>query len=106
MNRIIGSAAIAGLGAAPALAHAQSAWEDGYGHGHMMWGGGMGLLGALVMLVFWGAIIAAVVLGVRWLTERDRKGRRPDAHEILRERLARGEIDPEEYEARRKVLDS
>ncbi len=38
--------------------------------------------------------------------ERNQKSRRPDALDILRERLARGEIDAEEYEARRKALDS
>ncbi len=31
----------------------------------MMWGDGFGLLGGLMMFVFCGAIIAAVVLGVR-----------------------------------------
>ena len=104
MKRTIAPVALALLGAVPAHAHAQPGWEDGYGH--MMWGGGFGLLGGLMMLVFWGAIIAAVVLGVRWLMERDQKSRRPDALDILKERLARGEIDPEEYEARRKVLES
>lgn len=104
MTRMTVFLATAVPGAAPALAHAQSTWEGG--HGHMMWGGGSGLFGALMMLVFWSAIIVGVVLGVRWLMERDRRSRRPDALEILRERLARGEIDPEEYEARRKVLES
>ena len=104
MKRTIAAVALALIGAVPAHAHAQSTWEGG--HGHMMWGGGHGLLSALMMLVFWAAIITAVVLGVRWLMERDQKSRRPDALDILRERLARGEIDPDEYEARRKVLES
>ncbi len=104
MTRITGPVAIALLGAVPAQVHAQPGWENGYGH--MMWGGGFGLLGTLMMLLFWGAMIAAVVLAVRWLMQRDRKSRRPDALEILKERLARGEIDLDEYEARRKALES
>ncbi len=103
MRRITGPVVTALLGAVPAMASAQSTWGHGYGH---MWGGGFGLLGALMMILFWGAIITAVVLAVRWLIERNEMSRRPDALEILRERLARGEIDPEEYEARRKVLKS
>ena len=64
------------------------------------WGIGMGLL----MLVFWGAVIAGIVLGIRWLVTQG-KGTRPDsAMEILRQRYARGEIDKEEFEARRKDL--
>ena len=59
MKRTIAPVALALIGSVPA--HAQPGWEDGYGH--MMWGGGFGLLSGLMMLVFWGAIIAAVVLG-------------------------------------------
>ena len=81
MTRTIAPAALALIGAVPAHAHAQPGWEDGYGH--MMWGGGFGLLGGLMMLVFWAAIIAAVVLGVRWLMEREQKSRRPDALDRL-----------------------
>jgi putative membrane protein len=93
----------AALGTLPAVADPQGGWNDGYGH---MMGGGFGAVGALMMLVFWGAIIAAAVVAVRWLMERDGKVRQPDALDILKERLARGEIDPEEYQARRKALDS
>lgn len=98
-----GSVAAALLAAVPALAVAQPGWEGGYGH---MWGGGFGLLGALMMVLFWGAIVFAVVLAARWLIERDKRSQRPEALEILKERFARGEIDQQEYEARRKVLDS
>ncbi len=97
----------AALLAGPALAG-----PDKYGSygDHMMWGYGGGLIGGLFMLVFWGVLIAAVVLAVRWLSESSSGQRRggdrgTDALEILRQRLARGEIDPEEYAARRKVLE-
>ncbi len=100
----------AALLASPALADPDK--YGGYGD-HMMWGYGGGLIGGLFMLVFWGALIAVIVLAVRWLSDGSsgssgqRRGgdRSTDALEILRQRLARGEIDPEEYAARRKVLE-
>lgn len=82
---------------------------DGYGgFGHMMWGGGFGILGGLMMLAFWGVIIGLIVVAIRWLSDRNTSGKTNpgprDALEILRERFAQGEIDATEYEARRKVL--
>ncbi len=82
----------------------------GYGnyYGRMMggcgFGDGPGFLGVGMMLLFWGIVLAAAVLLVRWLLERGPK-RGDNALEILKERLARGEIDPAEYEARRKALE-
>jgi putative membrane protein len=73
---------------------------------HPMWGvGGMWGLGMmLMMVVFWGVIIAGIVLGIRWLSAQG-GGSSPDrALDILRQRYARGEIDREEFEARRRDL--
>jgi len=75
-------------------------------------GGGMGLwwlLGVLIVVLFWGLVIAAIVLAIRWLIRADRRGSHegpatPDALEILRQRYARGEIDEAEYERRRAIL--
>ena len=66
-----------------------------------MWGGGLVMI--LMMLVFWGLAIAALVAGLRWLighgpTSRD------EALEILRQRYARGEIDKQEFDARKRDL--
>ena len=68
-----------------------------------MWGAwGIGMM--LMMLVFWGFLIAGIVVGIRWLARQDR-GARPDAAlEILRERYARGEITKEEFDARKRDL--
>ena len=65
-----------------------------------LWGLGMGL-GGLVMLAFWGALIAGGILLVRWLlgythAGDDRGGEDPLA--ILRRRYAAGEIDRATYE--------
>ncbi|SEP18316.1 putative membrane protein [Salinihabitans flavidus] len=74
-------------------------------YGHMMWGGGYGIGGALMMLVFWGLIIALIVFVVRWLTINDRtSGRHDDSLAILRERFAKGEIDEEEFDRRKRAL--
>ncbi len=62
-------------------------WDDG--HYYFGWPGML-----LVMVVSWGLVGAAVYLGARWLG-RDRVS--SDPLDILDERLARGEIDVEEY---------
>lgn len=64
---------------------------------------------ALAMVVFWGAIVTVVLL----LLQRKNTTAGPsssltpprnDAERILDERFARGEIDTDEYTARRAVL--
>ena len=64
----------------------------------------------IAMIAFWALLIWAVyalVTGVvRRTGEHDRGGQQPgDAHRVLDERLARGEIDPDEYRRLRDVLD-
>jgi putative membrane protein len=77
---------------------------DGY-HGHMT-GWGMGF-GFGMMILFLGALIVAAVFLIRWMGERGNWAeRKSDALETLKQRLARGEIDIEDYEARRKALES
>jgi putative membrane protein len=75
--------------------------------------GGLGLVslfGFLIVIAIWGLIITALVLGVRWLIRADRRGQippaptAPDPLEVLRHRYAKGEIDEEEFERRRKTL--
>jgi putative membrane protein len=89
------------VSAAPA--GAQGRWGDGW-DSHpfgMIWGlWGLGMM--LGMLVFWGLVVVALVLGIRWLL-RQGPGR-DDAMRVLRERYARGEIDREEYMARKRDL--
>jgi len=63
--------------------------------------------GGLLMAAFWVVVIVLIVLLVRRLaapgaTHPDQA--RPSALDILRERYARGEIDKEEYEERRRTL--
>jgi putative membrane protein len=92
---------VAGLLASPLLAGPADA---GY-HSHMN-GWGMGL-GFGMMILFWGALVVGTVFLVRWLSEQGYgSARKNDALETLKQRLARGEIDIEDYEARRKALES
>lgn len=76
------------------------AYMGSYGWGHMLFGG-------LMMVLFWGIVIALAVLLVRGLTRgRDEtlSQQRPTALDLLQERYARGEIDQQEYEQRRRDL--
>jgi putative membrane protein len=97
------------LTALPWLAWADVAGEGTYGHGHM-WGGGAGwIFGPVMMILFIALIVAVVVLVVRWLGGAGGVGgggaiRPRAALDILEERFARGEIDKEEFEARRQAL--
>lgn len=95
------------LWAAPSLAQAYGDrdfwWHPGWGWGHMIFGG-------LMMIAFWGGIILLIVLLVRWLggagASSNSSGPLPRRMplEILQERFAKGEIDKEEYEERKRLL--
>lgn len=82
----------------------------GYGPGfHGAWG----IAGIVLMILFWAAVILALIAGIRWLLggrgERTggRDGARPPRTpgEILDERFARGEINADEYQARKRLLE-
>lgn len=91
---------------APASAFGQDrTWEWQWGMHPMMfmWGAG-GLVMMLMMLVFWGLIIAGLILGLRWLAGQGRGAGRDEALEILRQRYARGDIDKQEFDARKRDL--
>ncbi|MBI2736270.1 MAG: SHOCT domain-containing protein [Rhodospirillales bacterium] len=108
--------AAAGMAAVllPTWAWAQAPSDaEKYGYGpHMMWGGGWyGMIfGPLFMILVLAVIIAAVVFLVRWLGgpwhgsawHQAPPGR--TSLDILKERFARGEIDKQEFEERRRVL--
>jgi putative membrane protein len=71
----------------------------------MGWMGGIWGIGMMfMMLLFWILVIVAIVLAVRWLVGQSQGGRNDSAMEILRQRYARGEINKEEFDARRKDL--
>jgi putative membrane protein len=94
------------LSAGMALADpADGRYFDHYG----MMGGAGWFYGPIMMLLFFGLLVAAVVLIVRllggaplgqgWSRTEDR------SQAILRERFAKGEITQEEFEKAKKALD-
>jgi len=90
------------------LAHAHGQYGGNYDHPYM-WGGGWAgmIIGPIMMIVVIAAVVVAIVFLVRWLgggSPRERGGGR-SALDILEERFARGEIDKEEFEERRRALD-
>jgi putative membrane protein len=107
-------ATLAALAASVGRACAQGAPDtERYGYGaHMMWwdgGWSMMIFGHLFMILTLAAAIVAIVFLVRWLG-----GPWPGSGpllppartplDILKERFARGEIDKNEFEERRRVL--
>ncbi len=72
--------------------------------GHPMMWGAWGFEMMIMMILFWVLIIVAVVLGIRWLVGQGKEARSDSALEILRQRYARGEINKEEFDTKRKDL--
>ncbi|WP_200951909.1 hypothetical protein [Arthrobacter sp. Soil736] len=79
----------------------------------MYWDGNMGVWGYILMgvsfVLFWGAIITAIILFARSMGAGSRRyeggGTGPGvAENLLAERFARGEIDESEYTARLTTL--
>ena len=93
-----------GLNWLPGTLWAQGQPYDWSWGGHpMMWGAwGFGMM--IMMILFWGLIIVAVVLGIRWLIGQGKESRPDAALEILRQRYAKGEINKEEFESRKRDL--
>jgi putative membrane protein len=58
----------------------------------------------LMMILFWGLIIVAVVLGVRWFVGQGKESPSDSPLDILRQRYARGEMNKEEFESRKQDL--
>ena len=73
--------------------------------GMMGWGGGM-FLGPIFMILFWVLLIAGTVWLVLTISGQNaqRQAPRSSAVAILEERLARGEIDVDEYKARKTAI--
>ena len=74
-------------------------WNDGMG-----WGGWVVM--TLTMLAFWSLVVFGVVAMFRGDRENrtSQAPREPDPRQILDERFARGDIDGDEYRARRDAL--
>jgi len=71
---------------------------------HPMWRWDWGIGMMAMMLLFWGVVILASVTGIRWFIGQSKPPRADSAMEILRERFARGEIDKDEFETKKREL--
>ncbi len=96
------------LASLPAAAQTTGDRPD-YGHYGWDWGWGHMMFGSLMMIIFWGGIILVIVLAIRWLGDGSSRSAAPPAGgktplDILHERFARGEIDKEEFEERKRLL--
>jgi putative membrane protein len=75
-----------------------------FGHEQVMWG-----FGAWWMMFFWILVIIGIVFLIKWLVEQGRTDRKTSqteesALDIIRKRYAKGEIDKEEFEQKKKDL--
>jgi putative membrane protein len=79
------------------------------GPGMMGWGYGMGWGWSIIMIAFWIAVIAGIIFLIRWIVMSTDKGKatggEDSALEILRKRYARGEINKQEFEEKKKDLE-
>ncbi len=64
-------------------------------------------MGGGFMWIFWIAIIVGIIFLVKWIVMQSRPGEQKHEEsslEILKKRYARGEIDKEEFEQKKKDL--
>lgn len=97
---------LAFFGLLPLGAWAQQTQGDYY-HGRHMWDGDWMFFGPLMMIAFVAVIVVVVVLLVRGLGGHHATSPASsdsNALDILKERFARGEIDKEDYEERKRIL--
>ena len=102
---IVGGIAIFVLIVVPVIWGAVSGW--GSRSWGMMGGFSMGWFMPLVMIIFWALVIWAIVALIRGLTSSGNSGsseKADSALEILKKRYARGEIDKQEFEDKKKDL--
>ncbi len=112
MALIIGGILVAVLIVLPLVLGLVSGWQYGgwgmMGPG-MMGGFGWGWFMPIFFIIFWGLVIWGVVALVRGVSRpsgSDSASNRPDsALDVLKRRYARGEINKEEYEEKKKDLD-
>ncbi|EKE14888.1 MAG: hypothetical protein ACD_12C00254G0001, partial [uncultured bacterium] len=98
------------MGSAGSMMSMMSGWNNSIGKGgantmmgNLGWGTGFSFLGWLFMILFWGLIILGIIALIRSLAKSGQiKEKTP--LDILKDRYAKGEIDQNEYETKKKEL--
>jgi putative membrane protein len=72
-------------------------------------GYGVGWVMGIINIIFWIVVIIGVIYLIKWLSASSKQDDRSTKSEntaldILRERYAKGEINKEEFEEKKKVL--
>ncbi|OGZ32693.1 MAG: hypothetical protein A2V69_03710 [Candidatus Portnoybacteria bacterium RBG_13_40_8] len=61
--------------------------------------------GWIFMILFWGLIVWGLIVFIRWIGKQgEREDKSRSVLEILKERYAKGEINKEEFEEKKKDL--
>lgn len=82
------------------LAHSDDEVFDSHMFGSGMWGGWM------FMIIFWIIGLTFFILLIRWIVNQGKRDGQRDTTplDVLKERYARGEIDDEEFEEKKRKL--
>ena len=83
---------------------AQGQFYEWHWEMHPMWWWGWGIGMMAMMFLFWALVIVGLIVGIRWLLHKGKEENSDPAIEILRQRYARGEINKDEFEAKKKDL--
>src|SRR3989338_2431110 len=99
-----------GIGFMPMMQMMWGGWSSPFGFNQtnnpmMSFGYGFGFFGWFFMLLWWVLIIVAVIALVKWLINQfSGETSSKTALDILKERYAKGEIDKNEFEEKKKYL--
>jgi putative membrane protein len=79
------------------------------GPGMMGWGWWGGWFGWIFMIIFWALVIVGLIFLIKWLASFSRSGvsygkEQDSALDILKQRYAKGEINREEFDQKKKDL--
>jgi len=74
------------------------------GHHMMSYGGGYGFVGYFAMIIFWLGVVGIIIYLVAHLSSQKNNANSDSAINILKERYAKGEINKDEFEAKKKDL--
>lgn len=61
-------------------------------------------MGGIFMVLFWVLVIIGIIYLVKYLSQNQNKKQDKTPQDILKERYAKGEIDKEEFDKRKKDL--